>query len=333
MKKRVPFWDVARFAAIIMVVFWHFIYCSPDFDKNTISLTANFIVGVNMPMFFAISGYFARKMLLDSCGRKLTDRIIMCLWPVVLFSTIRTILGFCHGDYTCSGALPRYVKYLLMDHWFINCLIVCQCATFIVCLVARKRNQVMYAGLALTFIVFWACPRGLWYSLSMIPFYWLGVFSLHRLLDDAGGERRVAVMLGIVALFVYCVIVGLEGNVMTNGMGFYWDRMCLLHFSWQGFGLMLARYVTGSIGVFGVLTLILMLCRLPRISGLAPFGQQTLGVYLTHCIFILEFYRGVRLKSIWMQFGCAVLLFFVCHYIVTWTKKCSKIKLLIWGPI
>ena len=96
---------------------------------------------------------------------------------------------------------------------------------------------------------------------------------------------------------------------------------------------MMARYVTSALGVFGVLTLIKMLCRLPKIASLAPYGRQTLGVYLMHCIFILEFYRVVKLDSVWMQFGCAVLLFFVCHYLVVWTKKCSKIKCVIWGPI
>lgn len=171
-RKRIPFWDVARFVAMLMVVFWHFIYCSPTFDKSTVSCVANFIVGMNMPLFFVIAGYFAREMLVMGRHKKLVGRIVMCVWPVLIFSLIRTLLGVCHAECTIPWLFQRFVKYVLFDHWFINCLIVCQCITFAIFFFARGRKLLGAIGFFIAFVGLWLYPGGLWYSLAMIPFYW-----------------------------------------------------------------------------------------------------------------------------------------------------------------
>ena len=84
MKTRDLFFDVAKFFAILMVVFGH-VQTASQMTWGA-PYIKNFIIGVNMPLFFAISGYFTRRM--DSTGswRYLVIRIANLLWPAFLTS-------------------------------------------------------------------------------------------------------------------------------------------------------------------------------------------------------------------------------------------------------
>lgn len=56
-KARDPFWDVLKFLAMLLVVFSH---VNVEFPCGILEpYLDNFRVGMNMPLFFIISGYFA----------------------------------------------------------------------------------------------------------------------------------------------------------------------------------------------------------------------------------------------------------------------------------
>ena len=57
MKKRDAYFDVVKFAAMFMVVFGH-VQSATEMSWGA-PYIKNFIIGLNMPLFFIISDYFA----------------------------------------------------------------------------------------------------------------------------------------------------------------------------------------------------------------------------------------------------------------------------------
>lgn len=55
MKNRDLFFDAVKFVAMFMVIWWYVLQCVQD--RAVLSYAVNFIVGVNMPLFFLLSGY------------------------------------------------------------------------------------------------------------------------------------------------------------------------------------------------------------------------------------------------------------------------------------
>lgn len=76
-----------KFLAMFMVVYWHVISYRPGFELSSRpSYAANFIIAVNMPLFFMVSGFFSRHLHESGNWAKLAARLKLYFWPVVVFS-------------------------------------------------------------------------------------------------------------------------------------------------------------------------------------------------------------------------------------------------------
>lgn len=191
--------------------------------------------------------------------------------------------------------------------------------------------MLLCGGLIGAFFLLWLFPFGLWGTKSMIPLYWLGVFGFPALFDGRL-SKRTSTLIGLLCFVSFCVFVLCEGNVMVNGLGFYWCKMGLLEFSWKGFFLMMARYVTGALGAIGVLTVIMALCRYRWIATSSVYGRETLGIYLIHFVFLFPFLKLVNVTNGFVRLGLVCVFFLFCHYAVVLSKRFSMVKTLLWGP-
>ena len=330
-KMRIPFWDITKFIAILMVIVWHMIYCAPDWcggEKH--SYLVNFIIGMNMPLFFAIAGYFSRHLMVERSMKAFAFRMITYIWPLVVFSGLIVVKETLVNGDSLLNTPYRFLKCLVFNCWFLNCLLLCEFLSFAIFFFSRGNRRWLLTGIVICFVLLWSSPWGLWCSLAMMPFFWLGTFVLPIFVGS-----RSCLRAGCAAAVIYIVIVLLEGNVVRNGLGFYWIRMPLYAFSWHGFVLMMLRYLIGALGVIGLLATVKCACeRFGRVNVLSPLGTQTLGVYLMHSLVVADVSKalGDVSSSLASKIGCAVLLFFACHYLVVATKQSSSIALVFWGP-
>ena len=127
---RNPYFDVLKFFAILLVVYGHVAGAfGSAFGRPWLE---NFIVGMNMPLFFIISGYFAAKTIEERDWRKLGKHIVSYAWPTAIVSIVFAVLAV---SFRIAGSEVGLIGYagrrFLFAPWFLWCLAICYIATFL----------------------------------------------------------------------------------------------------------------------------------------------------------------------------------------------------------
>ena len=127
---RVPFWDVLKFFAILLVVYGH---VSGAFGCKVLEpYISNFRVGMNMPLFFIISGYFAAKTIERGDWRKLGRHLVGYFWPLAAVSVVFAALSVLfHVEGRGCGFIGYTGRRFLFAGWFLWCLAICFVITFL----------------------------------------------------------------------------------------------------------------------------------------------------------------------------------------------------------
>ena len=166
--------------------------------------------------------------------------------------------------------------------------------------------------------------------MHMFPYFTFGMVVMQkwRCYDNSW----VSVPAGI--LFLLTVV--LEGDIRTNGMGFYWvssDWRTVLNDS----HLILCFFARTIVGISGTIFFLWSLDKLlkliPRLTFLAKFGTTTLGVYLLHewPLVMVGKHFEINAMPVSVSLGLALALFFVCHYIVIFINSVSFIRNFFFG--
>lgn len=275
---RNPFFDVLKFLAIMLVVYGHVVGAFRcDFGQPWIN---NFIVGMNMPLFFMIAGYFAARTIENSDWRKLCKHIYGYFWPVAVVSVIFAALAIAlHIPGSEKGFVGYAGRRFLFSPWFLWCLTYCFIATF-VCYLPKLR--VFRGGAFLLLIsVLPFLTRG-WYMddfRSMLPFFVFGAFVLRRC--EVWKDWRI----GVTCFVIYMLGVWLQGDIGKNGLSFYGKSTTWITFAgdWRPFLQYVLRITNGVVGSVGVMWVLQVLCgKRKLITRLAPLGTTTLWVYILH---------------------------------------------------
>ncbi|MCM3500518.1 acyltransferase family protein [Microbacterium sp. P26] len=109
---RVPFWDNARFAAIVLVVLGHAIQ-RLTYDSDAAEALYLLVYAFHMPLFALVSGYFssAAEPTRRRMARVFTDLIA----PYVIFETLWTIVQFAvTGRTNLDPAQPSWTLWFLL---------------------------------------------------------------------------------------------------------------------------------------------------------------------------------------------------------------------------
>jgi fucose 4-O-acetylase-like acetyltransferase len=111
-KKRVPFWDNARFACITLVVIGHGIQRLTGESNNAYVLYL-FIYAFHMPAFAMISGYFSKS---DPPGRQQMRKVITdILLPYAIMEIIWTLVQFLvEGTAGFNPSQPSWTLWFLL---------------------------------------------------------------------------------------------------------------------------------------------------------------------------------------------------------------------------
>jgi len=281
MNTRNPLFDLVKGLAMYMVIYWHVMSYRPGFELlATPSYAANFIIIVNMPLFFMVSGYFSHRVHEMGDWRRFVNRIIKYFWPIAVFSVVIAVTECICTQNCLVSEIPVWVlKKFLFHNWFFYALAGCDIITFF----AYKFGRQTMGICVFCSICFLACllvSRIVWHTsniVAMLPFYWFGLVLLPKVLR----HRHVFVIFAVIGGVLMVVATYFLGNVAINGLGFYWDRFDIWNPEVDKIVHMISRY---TIGVLGSLFLIYcvkgLIEKIPGVASLAFLGTETLGVYI-----------------------------------------------------
>lgn len=333
MKVRDSYFDVLKCIAIFMVVFWHVMSYREGFNlAERPSFAANFIIAINMPLFFIISGYFSQNLHRSLEFRKLGKRLLSYFCPFAFFSIAFAVIeSVVFGKYSCSAIPIWAIKKFLFSGWFFYALAGCDIITYVACRFGKTR--VLKAVIALlSFIVCMVLNGRVWYVgsiVSMIPFYWFGFLLLPKILE----HQKLLFAIGLMGGGVLAFVTFFSGNIATNGLAFYWDRFDIFNPQLVKMFNMFARYlisVMGSLFIFMCVRMVLNI--LPLLSKVSIFGMETLGIYLVQDVVIREGVNKLtNLDSNSAElFLAALITLLICYFLVKVSKVNSIMRRIVW---
>lgn len=325
---RNPFFDVLKFFAILLVVYGH---VGGAFDCSFGSpFVNNFIVGVNMPLFFALSGYFSTKTIEVGDWKKLGRHLVGYFWPV---ASISIVFAFFTIIFRLQGWEEGLIGYagrrFFFAAWFLWCLAICFALTFIC---AHSRTRIIRGVMWGIVIVLLPLVSGTWHDgnvRAMLPYFCFGTFVLRR------WELWKNWRIGAVCLVLYLIICFAPNGAELNWRSFYGQDTTWTAFLHDNrfFTFYLARLANGMIATLGIMWLFqVVIDRFGLIARLAPLGRTTLGVYLLHQWFLVRVVEwGWHASSIGSVVLWACILFAVCHILVALTRRTLWCRRMMWG--
>ena len=334
--KRNPVYDVAKFMVMLLVVAGHITGNDIVSHESGISYLGNMNVGLAMPLFFIVSGYFATSSATRSWGNVLA-RIISYFWPLASFGSIFGLSMLMVGKFEWWKALIYPAVRVYGGSWFLSTLaIIYGVCALVLRIISPVRYQLLVLFSFYIALFFTAGQNAISEALrlssvlDMLPYYVFGMYFLRRY--SLHKKMKVALPCGL----VFLMVIFLEGDVRTNGMGFYWvpkDWQTVVsnrHLLFCFFG----RTIVGITGSVFLLCLIGMIARfVPKFSSLAVFGTTTLGVYVMHEWPLIQVHKYCSFEPLnegwkWpLTFG----LFLICHYITISIRDNARLKIFFFG--
>lgn len=331
---RNPTFDIAKFLVMIGVIAGHLVGNGLVVKAQIFQpQLSNAIIGVSMPFFFMVSGYFSAKSLEGSDWAKHIARIVGFMWPLFAFGLVFASILYFTGSRSLLGAALHPFGRVIGGSWFLRTMAIVYLLAAIVFRTGRRRVQIVSAILMYIALVFSPKEGAFAWSASvmhMYPYFMFGALVLKSY--ELYAHHLIAVLSGL----VFCVVVFFEGNCRTNGMAFYWvsadwhDMLLSLH----GFVCFVGRTVVGITGSIFLLWLIdRIILLIPKVGWLGQFGTTTLGVYVMHEWPMAQLSKAGLMQgfSSLVQWPLALLLFFVFHYLTLGIRAVPRLKFFFFG--
>lgn len=326
---RLPLFDVTKALMMLWVIWGHLgLYGIVSVPEGNYPHLLNAKIGVNMPVFFVISGYFAASTFVKGGWSKVAARAVGFLWPQTALAACVAAVGL-----LLAMDFSESVEYLL-SIWFLRTmLVVYLLAAFAYKLF--KSDGFRWLAMAGIYGLMIFLPGGLksfWIGQSahMFPYFVFGLMVLRRreLFKDVG----ISLLCG---LFFFAVVL-LEGSTPTVGMSFWngvthWTDVIASPYNIVTFFARTAVGISGSVFVLFVVDRLLRVC--PRLSFIGTLGTTTMGVYVLHEVVLIN--AGARLSLLplpsWSRCLVAIAYLLICHLVVALVRRYSVSRFLFFG--
>lgn len=306
-RQRVPFWDSARFACIVLVVVGHAVQrLAQDSD---ISMTLYILIySFHMPAFAIISGYFSKG---DAPGGRQMARVLTdIVLPYVIFEGLWTLTKFLvHGNTTVNFTKPSWTL------WFLLALAIFRLVLPYLALLRWPLLWAVLISVTSGYLPNLDSTFALNRTLALLPFFVLGwwlnehdIMARFRLLAHRPWWVPLA-GLAVLAAAACVLWFGLDGwQEMHLRRWFFYDSSyaSLGNSAWWAGGVRLLLLVVAVILTSAFLALIPL-----RKMWWSHLGQYTLYVYLLHTFVLYPFREsGVLrgLEPVWFWLPLVVVL-------------------------
>lgn len=302
MPPRLAWADLARAAAIALVVLYHVGGAWIHSIVSDVGSTGLFIVGVNsmlltvrMPLFFLVSGLLATRALERPWSGVVRGRVLDLLWPFAIWSVaFAPCWAFAYGQgWVDVPQALGWIAELSGAYWYLPALVV----FFVVTRAAGRHRVLLLAGAVVLWLaaptlssVLMPLPGGLtWYRLATFFVWFVAGATLRPAL-----ERIAAAPLGV-------------GLVVAGG----WLALSLADrvSTWS------ATQLASVIGVAAAIMLCGAAARVPALARAGRFlGGRTLVIYLVHpvvlavLVVVLPTFRGGDVVSLALILAATVAL-------------------------
>ncbi|MET0933541.1 MAG: acyltransferase family protein [Mycetocola sp.] len=277
-KPRVPFWDNARFACIVLVVMGHGIQ-RITYDSDAALVTYLWIYAFHMPAFAIVSGYFTKSgpPTVRQMKRVITDILV----PYAIMESIWTLVQFLvEGKRELNPTQPSWTL------WFLLALGIFRLVLPYLALLRWPLAWSLIISVGVGYLDNVDSTFSLARALGILPFFVLG-WQLHRwkLVDRwRVVERQTWFIRGAAILFMLAMVAVLAAFVDV------WRAINLQHWffydqsyaglggdQWWAGGVRLAL-----IGLAALLSAAFFVLLPRRETWMTTLGQYTMYVYLLH---------------------------------------------------
>ncbi len=292
-KKRVPFWDNARFACIVLVVMGHGIQRLTE-DSDAALTVYLLIYAFHMPAFAIVSGYFSKS---DPPGRRQMARVITdILLPYLIMESIWTLVQFgVEGELNVNPTQPSWTL------WFLLALGIFRLILPYLALIRWPLLWAVVVSVGVGYLDNVDSTFSLSRTLGILPFFVLGwKLRSWKLVDRwRVTERQTwpvrAVALGLFAALaaVFVAFIDVWRDIDLRLWFFYDD-------SYQGLGegVWWAGLVRLGLIALAVLLSAAFFVLVPRRqTWMTGFGQATMYVYLLHSFVLYPIRQSGMLRQ------------------------------------
>ncbi|MBQ7178847.1 MAG: acyltransferase family protein [Victivallales bacterium] len=342
-KQRNPSFDVLKFFLIAWVVWGHL--QSTGLVQSSGSFLENFVWrakhAVNMPAFFALSGYFALSTFQNGTWSKILARVSLFAQPRATFAIIFVVIELliCMPSFRGLGATWSLFLGIYRSRWFLRTLGALYLLSAIIFRLGRK-DLLRWILFAMSYLALLFFPGRFRWCLSyvggdqivhMFPYF---VFGLMILRKYQLWKNRVAEILCLVFFLSVILHEGLCNMIVlsTWKSPMAWPYL-FLH-DW-GFPRLLFRTCLGMLGTISLLSIVEHLVHLfPPMARLATFGTTTLGIYIIHerpFELFVHYLPSLALLPSWTRLLLTFVWFFVCHFSICAISANSKLKTILFG--
>lgn len=292
-KKRVPFWDNARFACIVLVVMGHGIQRLTE-DSDAALTVYLLIYAFHMPAFAIVSGYFSKS---DPPGRRQMARVITdILLPYLIMESIWTLVQFwVEGELNVNPTQPSWTL------WFLLALGIFRLILPYLALIRWPLMWAVIVSVGVGYLDNVDSTFSLSRTLGILPFFVLGwKLRSWKLVDRwRVTERQTwpvrAAALGLFAVLAAVFVAFIDAwRDIDLRLWFFYDD------SYQGLGegVWWAGLVRLGLIALAVLLSAAFFVLVPRRqTWMTGFGQATMYVYLLHSFVLYPIRQSGMLRQ------------------------------------
>lgn len=292
-RRRVPFWDNARYACIVLVVLGHAIQRLTYDSDIAMALYLSFYA-FHMPAFAIIAGYFSKSAPPNKkqMARVITDILV----PYIIFELLWTLTKWAfEGEANPNLTQPSWTL------WFLLALGIFRLVLPYLALLRWPLLWALLISVGAGYLPNVDSTFSLSRTLGFLPFFVLGwwvrehdLVSRLRLIDfRPWWLRALAVLVFAVNGFIAWNWIGVWKSVDLNTWFFYNDSYAALGAqAWWSGGIRLLLIV------IGLLLSVAFFALIPRSTHWwTKFGQYTMYVYLLHSFVLYPFRESGILRN------------------------------------
>lgn len=340
MKERIKWIDALKFFAIYLVLWGHniqyFHWTQAYYDEPIYRIIYSF----HMPLFMALSGFFATSLSNKSFITVLRDKFIRLILPIITMACIFILLRI-----ICSQLEILQNKSFINTRpedgfWFLKSAFICNITFY---LVNKSKKYYLFLLVSTLLLSQLFCGYKFYKIDIMYPCFILGAYIKLYLKNIIRYSKSISIITG----FVFIILLLFWDASFWSTINIYKEDNNILIVT-ELFKLIYIKSYTILIGIIGTLFFITLFEYLSHIIPKTIFGEiciksgsHTLGIYIFQSLIIERLLSGyINLDT--MDFFLfnfiitpflSIVILFVCIGIILLIKKLPLLDFLILGSL
>ena len=301
MKKRNTDIDFCKGVLILIVIWGH---VCPNSSGSEYTYTWCALARITslfaMPLFFLLSGFFAKSI---KSFKDIIKQIHKVFWrlgvPLLTYGFIVSCIKYHIFDnsydfYEFCYCLKKALLYILGFYWYISALLICIGFGAIISYIRNKTSQTIGVTISILTIIFIPCiPSDVFHFTFVWPFYMLGMLmSQTKTINQVFNRLLRLPLTYLLPLSFLCIYFGYN----------FYPEKTFYFFSYNPLkgGVIViwrfALYLTATIQAFILLEKMYNKSHNFITKFISKAGKETLFIYMSHMVLLFYIYKPIVLS-------------------------------------